>query len=94
MNDKQAYEKKIQAQLDEWSAEIDHLKAKTTDLEADMQLEYNKRIEDLQNMRQAAADRLDELRKSGDDAWRDLKVGVDAAWTRLEEAFEQARSRF
>jgi len=94
MNDKQAYEKKLQARLDEWSAEIDRLKARAKDLEADAQLEYNKRIEDIQSMQQAAREKLEELRKSGDDAWEDLKGGVDEAWTRLEEAFLKARSRF
>ncbi len=94
MNDKQAYEKKLQARLDEWSAEIDHLKARAADLEADAQLEYNKRIEGLQSLQKDAANRLEELRKSSHDAWEDLKGGVDEAWTKLEEAFLQAKSRF
>lgn len=94
MNDKQAYEKKLQAQLDEWSAEIDRLKAKASDLEADAQLEYNSRVESLITMQEAASERLEELRKAGDDAWEDLKGGADEAWTKLEEAFLQAKSRF
>lgn len=94
VNDKQAYEKKLQAQLDEWTVEIDRLKAKASGLEADAQLEYNQRIDDLHNMQEAAGERLDELRKAGDDAWEDLKGGVDEAWTELEEAFLKAKSRF
>ena len=94
MNDKQAYEKKLQAQLEEWSADIDRLKAKATDLEGDAQLEYNRRIKDLKSMRDAAAERLDELRAAGNGAWEDLKGGVDEAWTELEEAFLKAKSRF
>jgi len=94
MNDKQAYAKKLQARLDEWSAEIDRLKARASELEADTQLEYSRRIEDIQTLQQAATKRLDELRQSGDDAWEDLKGGVDEAWTKLEEAFLQAKSRF
>lgn len=94
MNDKQAYEKKIEARLEEWSAEIDRLTAKASELEADAQLEYNRRIEALKTMQEAAAEKLEELRKSGDDAWEDLKGGVDEAWTKLEEAFLQAKSRF
>lgn len=94
MNEKQAYEKKIQAQLDEWSVEIDRLKAKAEGLEADAQLEYHKRIDELRAMRETASERLDELRKSGDDSWEDLKGGVDEAWTQLEAAFLKAKSRF
>lgn len=94
MSEKHAYEKKLQARLDEWSAEIEILKAKADSLEADAQLEYQRRIDDLDAMREAASERLEELRNAGDDAWQDLKAGADEAWTRLEQAFLSARSRF
>jgi hypothetical protein len=35
MSMKEAYEQKLQAQLDEWGAEIDKLKAKSDNAEAD-----------------------------------------------------------
>ena len=47
MGMKEAYEKKLQAQLDEWGAEIDKLKAKADKAEADAQLDYYKEIEEL-----------------------------------------------
>ncbi|MGD2171524.1 MAG: coiled coil domain-containing protein [Gammaproteobacteria bacterium] len=94
MSEKHAYEKKLQAQLDEWSAEIDRLKAKADALEADAQIEYNQRIDDLVAMRKAADERLEELRNASDDAWEDLKAGADEAWSSLEKAFLSARSRF
>jgi hypothetical protein len=93
MNDKQAYQKKLKAQLDQWAVEIDRLKAKAEDLEADVQLDYNRRVAELVAMREAAGERLDELSKAGDDAWDDLKSGVDEAWTELEKAFIKAKSR-
>ena len=94
MSDKHAYEKKLQARLDEWSAEIDRLKAKSDAMKADAQLEYHRRIDDLAAMREAAGERLEELRNASDDAWEDLKGGAEEAWTRLEKALLSAKSRF
>jgi hypothetical protein len=47
MGMKEAYQKKLQAQLDEWNAEIEQLKAKADKAEAESQLEYYKKIEEL-----------------------------------------------
>lgn len=57
MKDKKLYQQKKQAQLDEWSAEIDKLKAKASALSADTQLQANKQIKVLKN-------KIDESKKS------------------------------
>jgi multidrug resistance efflux pump len=94
MNDKQAYEKKLQARYDEWSAEIDKLKAKADSAEADLQLKYQQKIGELTAMQEAAGDKLDELKNSSSDAWQDLKSGADAAWRSVDNAMRSAGSRF
>lgn len=94
MSMKEAYEKKLQSQLDEWNAEIDKLKAKANKAEADAQLEYYKEIEELRSMQQAANSKLVELKGSSDDAWEDLKAGADSAWDSLGRAIKSAASRF
>ena len=94
MSEKQAYEKKLEAQLDAWSADIDKLKAKAEKAEADAQLEIERRIDDLQAMRDAAADKLTELKNASDGAWQDFRAGIDEAWDALGEAMRSARSRF
>ncbi|MBV1915980.1 MAG: hypothetical protein KUG72_11390 [Pseudomonadales bacterium] len=94
MGMKEAYEKKLQAQLDEWSAEIDKLKAKADKAEADTQLEYYKKIEDLRSMQESSKEKLAELKEASDDAWEDLKAGLDSAWDSLGSALKSATSRF
>jgi archaellum component FlaC len=94
MSMKEAYEQKLQAQLDEWSAEIDKLKAKSDNAEADAQLEYYKQIEELRSMQETAGNKLTELKDAGDDAWEDLKVGIESAWYSLGNALKSAASRF
>ena len=94
MSTKEAYEKKLQAQLDEWRLEIDKLKAKADKAEADAQLKYYKQIEDLRSRREEVKGKLDKLKASSGDAWKDLKGGIDSAWDALNDALKSARSRF
>jgi hypothetical protein len=94
MSMKDAYEQKLQAQLDEWSAEIEKLKAKADNAEADTQLEYYKQIEKIRSMQESASNKLVELKDAGDDAWEDLKAGLDSAWDSLGSAVKSAASRF
>ena len=94
MSEKQAYEKKLEAQLDAWSADIDKLKARAEKAEADAQLEIERRVDELQAMREAASDKLTELKNASDGAWEDLRGGIEDAWDSLGEAMRSARSRF
>lgn len=94
MSMKEIYEQKLQAQLDEWNAEIEKLNAKADGAKADTQLEYRKKMEELRAMQEAAAYKLAELKNSGDDAWEDLKAGMDNAWDSLGNAVKSAASRF
>lgn len=94
MSEKQAYEKKMQARYDEWSAEIEKLKARSNRVEAELKLEYEKKIKELSTMQKAAEEKLEELKNASDDAWEDMKAGIDAAWDTLGNALRSARTRF
>lgn len=94
MSMKDAYQQKLQAQLDEWNADIDKLKARADKAEASVKLEYYKQIEDLRMKQGVASKKLTELKLAGDDAWEDLKAGVESAWNTLGEAVQSASSRF
>ena len=91
---KEAYLKKLQGQLDEWSTEIDKLKAKADKAEADAQLEYYKQIEKFRAQQQTAQRKLEELKKASEDGWEDLKAGVESAYDSLANAIKSAASRF
>lgn len=94
MDKKDAYEQKLQAQLDEWSAEIDKLKARAKRAEADARLELDNEIESLEKQQRRAQEKLEELRSAGEDAWDDLKAGLDSAWENLKVSVRSASSRF
>ncbi|WP_299203405.1 coiled coil domain-containing protein [uncultured Amphritea sp.] len=94
MSKKELYQQKLQAHLDEMSADINKLKAKADNAGADVQLEYYKQLEELKTMQASARNKLDELKNAGDDAWEDLKTGMDSAWGSISTALKSASSRF
>ncbi|MEM7713560.1 MAG: hypothetical protein AAF349_08295 [Cyanobacteria bacterium P01_A01_bin.68] len=94
MDNKQAYEEKVKAQLDNLNAQVDQMKAKAAEANADAAIEYNKMIDDLTGKRNEAQAKLDEIGKASEDAWEDLKVGFESAWNDLENAFKNAMNKF
>jgi len=94
MNDKELYQQKKQAQLDEWRAEVDKLKAKASEGIADAQLEMHKQIKALESKIEEGKTKLSQLAESGDDAWESIKDGVESAWDSLKSAVSDAAAKF
>lgn len=94
MNDKKLYLKKKQAQLDEWKADLDKLKAKASGASADSQLELNQHIAALDGKIKEGKVKLDEVSDANDDAWESIKKGVESSWGALKSAFNDAKSKY
>lgn len=95
MKDKRkAYEEKLDAQLEEWNAQIALFKARADKAKAEAKIEYYKTIEALQRKQNDAKVKLRELKTAGDEAWEDLKVGAEKAWAEVKTAYHDASSRF
>lgn len=93
MSDKELYKKKMQAQLDEWKAEIDKLRAKAAGSQAETQLELNKRIKDLDAKVDTVEAKLGDLGEAGEAVWESVKERVEAAWEALTSAVSDASGR-
>lgn len=91
---KDLYVQKLHAKLDEWNAEIDKLKAKVDQAEAESRVEYRNQIKYLQQKRREAEKKMADLQNAGEGAWEDLKAGAQLAWEAMEEAVKSARSKF
>jgi hypothetical protein len=91
---KDVYVEKIKAKLDEWSAEIDRLDAKSRQQQAEAKKAYLEQINELKKKRASAQVRLQKLQNAGAAAWEDLKVGVEEAINSVGEALQSARARF
>lgn len=94
MSKKELYKQKMQAQLVEWEAEIDRLKAKASGASANVQLELNKEIKALKGKIEHVKTKLAELAAASEDAWESIKEGVDSAKDSLKAAMRDAKEKF
>ncbi len=94
MSSKEAYQQKMQAELDQLKARIDLMRAKAAEAGADTRIELEKTLSGLDDRREKMEGRLDALKDAGEDAWDDVKKGVADAWDELGQAVDDASSRF
>ncbi len=91
---KEAYQQKITAQLNEWKAQADLLKAKAENAGADVQLELNKQVENLKGLQAEAQVKFEELRAAGEEKLGDLKGTVEGLVGEITTTLKSIGSRF
>jgi uncharacterized coiled-coil DUF342 family protein len=91
MQKKDLYIEKLNAQLKEWSAAIDVLKAKADKATADLKIGYQKQLDDLKAKRDVARDKINDVKAAGDDAWERMATAMEKAWADIKAAFERAK---
>ncbi|MFO7634804.1 MAG: hypothetical protein R6W76_19805 [Caldilinea sp.] len=79
MSSKQEYQQQLQAQLDEWQADVDRLRAKVSTAITDVHPEMDERIEELKRRIEAGQTQLAELAKASDDGWKSMKDDIESA---------------
>lgn len=91
---KEAYQEKIEAQLNEWSAKIKELKAKAEQAKADRKIELQKTVDDLRARKEAARKKLDEVKRAGADTWEKLRSDTDKALEEVKGFWESVKAKF
>lgn len=94
MGKREEYIDKLAAQLKEWSAKIDELKARADKTAAEKKIELNKQVEALNSKRQEARQKLQQLKEAGEGAWESIQSGAEKAWRDLREAVNSAVEKF
>jgi chromosome segregation ATPase len=94
MASKEAYQKKLEAQLSEWDAKLDVLSARAQKATADARIAYENELESLKAKRAAARETLEELGRRSGTAWEDMKDGVEKAWADMGKAIDKIAARF
>lgn len=94
MENKNAYEQKLAAQVKEWGAQIDLLEAKMQNVGADMKLRRIDEVQILRDKQKAAAEKMHELGRSTGEAWGQLKLTADKLWEDLKTGLGQAQDKF
>jgi len=85
MSIREVYEKKMQAQLDEWKTRLDAFKEKADQEETNLQLEYYTLIDEIKLGLKDANKKLERLEQSSDETWEKFKAELEASWDTLDE---------
>ena len=93
MVDIDAYQKKLTAQLNEWKAQADLLKARAEGAGADLQLELNKQIENLKGLQADAQTKFEAMRNVGEDKANEFKSMVDGMVGEIGSTLKSIGSR-
>lgn len=94
MKNRDEYVTKLKQQLDQWNAQASVWETKAKGAQAGMKAEYAKQLEQYHKRRDAALAELHKLQGASADAWSEMMKGADAAFKSMQDAFEQARSKF
>ena len=84
---RQAVLAKKEAQLQEWSAQIEKLQATVKQVGADVRSETEKKIDALIAARYQAGSRLEELRTAPRETWEDLLRQSDTTFQTVADQF-------
>lgn len=83
MSKRKLYEDQVREKLKELEAEVDKLKAKIENTEAELLPEHHSKIEALHALQEETKAKFSELLESGDEAWEGLQGGVEKYWRAL-----------
>lgn len=88
LEDRKAYETKLDAQLAQWRADLDVLKAKAKRASVDVMVNYDKAIDELEKKHGEASKQLGDLKTATDDAWGNVKIGTEKVWLEFKSQFQ------
>ncbi len=94
MNEKEAYQKKWQSQLDELRAKIEGIAASADKAKAEAKIEYAEGIDALKAKQEEVKKKLKRLKEASGEASEDIKAGVESAIFDLKKAVESALHKF
>ncbi len=92
LQQKEEYQKKISAELDELQKKIDELKSKAQASASEARAKINEEIADLQKKAGDLKKKLSGLGTATGKAWEDLKSEVDKGIDELKKGYEKVRS--
>lgn len=86
MNDKDLYLQKIQAELNEWKAQIELFKTKAASATVDGKIGMNKEIKILDEKIEEGKAKLSELSKSTESTFESMKKTFEEKWEIIKTA--------
>lgn len=90
---KDEYQHKINAELSEWDAQEERVKAERKAEAAGRELDRDEDYEEYRAKRKDMDRKLADLRNASEDKWEDMKTGVEKAWLDAKNAFHKLGNR-
>ena len=94
MKTKDEYIESLNAELLEWSNQIDVLTAKADHAAAHLKLKYAEDLAILRLKQQQANEKVTELQAASADAWESVKESADKVWEELKTGVNEATAKF
>ncbi|GAB6058002.1 sll1863 family stress response protein [Desulfonatronum parangueonense] len=91
--ERDAYLKSLQSEIDKCNAEIDRLAYKVHQFEAEIKARYLQ-MEDYRNQRQSLENKISELQRSEDVPGDEATEGIETSWDSWMESFAKSKSEF
>jgi uncharacterized coiled-coil DUF342 family protein len=87
---RELHKQKVEAQLAEWAAKIDQLKAHADKLTAQARLDARPHLDQVHTKFAAAKAKLLEIATATDERWTEVTKGADDAWHDVKSSVEGA----
>lgn len=88
-----AYQQRLEAQMKEWNARIDVLKAKADKASAQAKIEMRHGVDELTKLQRSAKDQLDRIRSASSETWDEVQSELEVAWKHLTIAADRLWSK-
>lgn len=90
----EAYLDRIEAQIKEWDADFEKMKAKAQIASADARIEYFNKLEGLKVRSEQFKQEYGRLKSASGEAWDELKGGLDKAYNEMSSTFADFKESF
>lgn len=94
MNDKELYQQKKQAQLNEWKSGMIQLRTQALAARAHSQVELNKHVKLLEAQLDEGKIKLAELIKTTGSSFESAKKGFEVTWDAIIKTLEDTTAKF
>ena len=94
MSTKEAYQKRIDTELDLVQIKLNRFKAQGMNYNADVRLKHAEHVEKLEQKFHETKAKLRELGEADEHVWEQLKDGVEGMWTTLQSTLEDTVTTF
>lgn len=91
---KEAFQKSMEQNIDKLSAEIATLKASASQKTGAAKSDMKEKIEALEKKQVKLQQDFRKMKQSSGRAWTEMKSGVSSAWDKVSESYKKAKAEF